>query len=251
MNEIKDYELFAKSNGVNPLVLHDYRRSQGYINPTIIEERTRNITAMDVFSKLLMDNIIFLGDAFNDEMANVIVSQLLWLQATKPMEEIKMYINSPGGWVSSGLAIKDTMDFVKNDISTVCVGQAASMGAFILTNGSPVNHNPPRPFLEPALAQPKTQQQIARHMKAAAKAALEGDTGGAMDQMHMAGQAGEDAVKDYMASGAFAPNSGFTINGGWMRNRVSGKPFHADPKGSSKPLIDTSNLQGSITHVVE
>lgn len=136
MNEIKDYELFAKSNGVNPLVLNDYRRSQGYINPTIIEERSRNITAMDVFSKLLMDNIIFLGDAFNDEMANVIVSQLLWLQATKPNEEIKMYINSPGGWVSSGLAIKDTMDFVKNDISTVCVGMAASMGAFILANGT-------------------------------------------------------------------------------------------------------------------
>ena len=136
MNEIKDYELFAKSNGVNPLVLHDYRRSQGYINPTIIEERTRNITAMDVFSKLLMDNIIFLGDAFNDEMANVIVSQLLWLQATKPNEEIKMYINSPGGVVSSGLAIKDTMDFIKNDVSTVCVGMAASMGAFILANGT-------------------------------------------------------------------------------------------------------------------
>ena len=136
MNEIKDYELFAKSNGVNPLVLHDYRRSQDYINPTIIEERTRNITAMDVFSKLLMDNIIFLGDAFNDEMANVIVSQLLWLQATKPNEEVKMYINSPGGWVSSGLAIKDTMDFIKNDVSTVCVGQAASMGAFILANGT-------------------------------------------------------------------------------------------------------------------
>lgn len=136
MNEIKDYELFARSNGVSSLVLDDYRRSQGYINPTIIEERTRNITAMDVFSKLLMDNIIFLGDAFNDEMANVIVSQLLWLQATKPMEEIKMYINSPGGVVTSGLAIKDTMDFIKNDVSTVCVGMAASMGAFILANGT-------------------------------------------------------------------------------------------------------------------
>lgn len=123
--------------------------------------------------------------------------------------------------------------------------------AFILTNGSPVNHNPPRPFLEPGLAQPKVQQQIARHMKAAAKAALEGDTSGAMAQMHMAGQAGEDGVKDYMASGSFAANSGFTINGGWMRNRVSGKPFHADPKGSSMPLIDTGNLQGSVTHVVE
>ena len=136
MDLIKDYDLFARSNGVSPLTLDGYRRSQGYINPTIIEERSRNITAMDVFSKLLMDNIIFLGDAFNDEMANVIVSQLLWLQATKPGEEIKMYINSPGGWVSSGLAIKDTMDFVKNDISTVCVGTAASMGAFILANGT-------------------------------------------------------------------------------------------------------------------
>lgn len=136
MDLIKDYELFAKSNGVNPLVLDDYRRSQGYINPTIIEERTRNITAMDVFSKLLMDNIIFLGDTFNDEMANVIVSQLLWLQATKPTEEIKMYINSPGGWVSSGLAIKDTMDIIVNDVSTTCVGMAASMGAFILANGT-------------------------------------------------------------------------------------------------------------------
>lgn len=136
MNLIKDYDLFARSNGVSSLVLDDYRRSQGYINPTIIEERSRNITAMDVFSKLLMDNIIFLGDSFNDDMANVIVSQLLWLQATKPGEEIKMYINSPGGWVSSGLAIKDTMDFVQNDISTVCVGMAASMGAFILANGA-------------------------------------------------------------------------------------------------------------------
>jgi ATP-dependent Clp protease protease subunit len=138
MELIKDFNSFAKSNGVSPLVLDDYRRSQGYINPTIIEDRpsSRNLVVMDVFSKLLLDNIIFLGDAFNDDMANVIVSQLLWLQATKPGEEIKMYINSPGGWVSSGLAIKDTMDFVQNDISTVCVGQAASMGAFILANGT-------------------------------------------------------------------------------------------------------------------
>ena len=136
MDLIKDYELFARSNGVSGLYLDDYRRSQGYINPTIIEERTRNITAMDVFSKLLMDNIIFLGDSFDDQMANVIVSQLLWLKAVKPNEEIKMYINSPGGWVSSGLAIKDTMDLVDNEISTVCVGLAASMGAFVLSNGT-------------------------------------------------------------------------------------------------------------------
>ena len=138
MNETKDFELFARDRGVSPLYLDSYRKhgAQNYINPTIIEERTRNITAMDVFSKLLMDNIIFLGDEFNDTMANVIVSQLLWLQATKPGEDIKMYINSPGGQVSSALAIKDTMDFVKNDVSTVCVGMAASAGAVILSNGS-------------------------------------------------------------------------------------------------------------------
>lgn len=123
--------------------------------------------------------------------------------------------------------------------------------AFILTNGSPVNRNPPRPFLEPALEQPSEQEKITRHMKACAKAALDGDLGSARNQLDMAGQAGEDAVKDYMDSGSFAPNSGFTIEGGWMRNRVSGKPFYAEPKGSSKPLIDTGNLQGSITHVIE
>ena len=138
MDLIKDFDMFAKSNGVSPLVLDSYRRAQGYINPTVVEERpsSRNLVAMDVFSKLLLDNIIFIGDTFDDDMANVIVSQLLWLQSIKPNEEIKIYINSPGGWVSSGLAIKDTMDFVKNDISTVCVGRAASMGAFILANGT-------------------------------------------------------------------------------------------------------------------
>ena len=123
--------------------------------------------------------------------------------------------------------------------------------AFILTNGSPVNHNPPRPFLEPALADEKVRQIIGRHMKAAVVAVLKGDEGAARAELEKAGQAGEDGVKDYMASGSFAPNSPFTISGGWMRNRVSGKPFHADPKGSSKPLIDTGNLQGSITHVVK
>lgn len=123
--------------------------------------------------------------------------------------------------------------------------------AYILTNGSPVNHNPPRPFLEPGLNQPDVQQKVIRHMKRSAAAAIDNDFGGAMDQLDMAGQAGEDGVKDYMASGAFAPNAPFTIEGGWMRNRVSGKPFHADPKGSSKPLIDTGDLQEAITHVLE
>ena len=123
--------------------------------------------------------------------------------------------------------------------------------AFILTNGSPINRNPPRPFLEPGINQPDVQEKIVRHMKAAAKAACEGDTSGAMAQLDMAGQAGEDGVKDYMISGSFPSNAPITIEGGWMRNRVSGKPVHVKGKGSSKPLIDTGNLQEAITHIIE
>ena len=123
--------------------------------------------------------------------------------------------------------------------------------AFILTNGSPVNHNPPRPFLEPGINQPDVKEKIVRHMKASAKAACEGDNGGAMDQLDLAGQAGENGVKDYMTTGNFPGNAPITINGGWMRNRVSGKPVHVKGKGSSKPLIDTGNLRASITHIIE
>lgn len=123
--------------------------------------------------------------------------------------------------------------------------------AFILTNGSPVNRIPARPFLEPGINQPDVKEKIIRHMKAAAKAACEGDQSAAMAQLDLAGQAGEDGVKDYMINGSFPGNAPITMNGGWMRNRVSGKPVYIKGKGSSKPLIDTGNLQGSITHVIE
>lgn len=127
--------------------------------------------------------------------------------------------------------------------------------AFILTNGSPVNRNPPRPFLEPALEKPENQEKIARHMKRAAAAAIEGNFGGAEAQLDMAGQAGEDAVKEYMESGAFAPNAPITVSGGWMKNprraKSPEKAFYVKGKGSSKPLIDTGDLHDAITHIVE
>ena len=137
MNEIKDFELFARSNGVSPLVLNDYRRSQGYINPTIIEERTLNVAQMDVFSRLMMDRIIFLGTPINDDVANIIMAQLLFLSSTDPNKDISLYINTPGGSVSSGLAIYDTMQLVQPDVATICTGMAASMGSVLLCAGTP------------------------------------------------------------------------------------------------------------------
>ena len=127
--------------------------------------------------------------------------------------------------------------------------------AFLLTNGSPVNRNPPRPFLQPALQKPESQEKIAREMKKAAAAAVNGNFGGAHAQLGMAGQAGEDAVKEYMESGAFAPNAPITVSGGWMKNprraKSPEKAFYVKGKGSSKPLIDTGDLHDSITHIVE
>lgn len=123
--------------------------------------------------------------------------------------------------------------------------------AFIHTYGSPRLRIPARPFLLPAIEQAKTREQIERHMKASCEAAVAGDIGAATAELEKAGQAGENAAKDYIQSGNLAPNSGFTLSGGWMRNRISGKPFHAGPKGSSTPLIDTGSLRSSITHVME
>ena len=134
---LNDFEKFARSRGVSPLYLNDYanKGNVNYNNPTIIEERSRNITAMDVFSKLLMNNIVFVGDAVEDQMANVICSQLLWLDSQSD-SDIMVYVNSPGGHVTSGLAIVDTLNFVRNKITTTCIGMAASMGAVILSSGT-------------------------------------------------------------------------------------------------------------------
>ena len=107
-----------------------------YISPTITEERKLNVAQMDVFSRLFMDRILFLGTEINDEVANIMNSQLLFLKMENPNKPVNLYINSPGGSVSAGLAIYDTMQYIKCDVSTICMGLAASMGAFLLSSGA-------------------------------------------------------------------------------------------------------------------
>ncbi len=104
--------------------------------PIVIEQSSRGERAYDIYSRLLKDRIIFLGSAINDEIANLIIAQLLFLESEDPDKDINFYINSPGGIVTAGLAVYDTMQYIKPDISTVCIGQAASMGALLLTAGS-------------------------------------------------------------------------------------------------------------------
>ena len=105
--------------------------------PTVIEQSSRGERACHIYSRLLKDRIIFLGEEVTDVSANLIVSQLLFLESEDPGKDIQMYINSPGGSVSAGMAIYDTMQFIKCDVSTICMGMAASMGAFLLAGGTP------------------------------------------------------------------------------------------------------------------
>jgi len=105
--------------------------------PFIVEQNGRSERAYDIYSRLLKDNIIFIGSEIDDDVANSVIAQLLYLEAENPEKEISLYINSPGGSITSGLAIYDTMQFIRSDISTICVGQAASMAAVLLAAGSP------------------------------------------------------------------------------------------------------------------
>ena len=132
-----EFEQYATlGRGINPLTLRDYQAAVGaYINPTIIEERPLNVASMDVFSRLMMDRIIFLGVGINDDVANIILAQLLFLSSVDAAKDISLYINTPGGQVSSGLAIYDTMQLVQPDVATICTGMAASMGAVLLCAG--------------------------------------------------------------------------------------------------------------------
>lgn len=132
-----DFAGFARSErGVSTMTLWDYQSAvNAYINPTVIEERRMNVAQMDVFSRLMMDRIIFLGVAIDDDVANIITAQLLFLEPLDPSADISLYINSPGGKVSSGLAIYDTMQLVKPAVSTICIGMAASMGSVLLCAG--------------------------------------------------------------------------------------------------------------------
>ncbi|HBO30934.1 MAG TPA: ATP-dependent Clp endopeptidase proteolytic subunit ClpP [Leeuwenhoekiella sp.] len=139
MNYADEFKKYAiKDQGVNSMY-YDKIMSSMYpvgLTPNIIEERQMNAVAMDVFSRLMMDRIIFLGTGINDQVANIVQAQLLFLESTDASKDIQIYINSPGGSVYAGLGIYDTMQFIKPDVATICTGMAASMGAVLLCAGA-------------------------------------------------------------------------------------------------------------------
>jgi len=138
--EIKDdFKKYTNKHlGIPSLKLDQYTSIyNNYISPTIIEERQLNVASMDVFSRLMMDRIIFLGLPIDDYVANIIQAQLLYLDSTEPGKDIQIYFNTPGGSVHAGLGIYDTMQYISCDVATICTGMAASMGAVLLTAGSP------------------------------------------------------------------------------------------------------------------
>ncbi len=135
MNDFRKYA--TKHIGIDGMVLDDVIKYQNqYLNPYILEERKLNVTQMDVFSRLMMDRIIFLGTQIDDYTANTLQAQLLYLDSVEPDKDISIYINSPGGSVTAGLGIYDTMQFITSDVSTMCTGMAASMGAVLLVAGA-------------------------------------------------------------------------------------------------------------------
>jgi ATP-dependent Clp protease protease subunit len=136
--ERNDFKKFATGHlGMNSMVLDDVIKAQSqYLNPYILEERQLNVTQMDVFSRLMMDRIIFLGTQIDDYTANTLQAQLLYLDSVDSGKDISIYINSPGGSVYAGLGIYDTMQFIQSDVATICTGMAASMAAVLLVAGA-------------------------------------------------------------------------------------------------------------------
>jgi len=138
MDYVKEFEKFAiKDQGINSMYYNKILSSMYPVGltPNIIEERQMNIAIFDVFSRLMMDRIIFMGTAINDQVANIIQAQLLFLESTDASKDIQIYINSPGGGVYAGLGIYDTMQLIKPDVATICTGMAASMAAVLLCAG--------------------------------------------------------------------------------------------------------------------
>ncbi len=133
-----EFEKYAVGHcGLSSNTIDSYTKfTSGYINPTIIEERRLNVASMDVFSRLMMDRIIFLGCEINDDVANIIQAQLLFLDSSDVKSDVSLYINSPGGSVYSGFGIYDTMQIINCDVQTICTGMAASMASVILTAGT-------------------------------------------------------------------------------------------------------------------
>ncbi|MCK5782388.1 MAG: ATP-dependent Clp endopeptidase proteolytic subunit ClpP [Flavobacteriales bacterium] len=139
MNIGEEFKKYAtKHLGISSMTMHQFQSvHNSYISPTIIEERQMNVASMDVFSRLMMDRIIFLGTGIDDHVSNIIQGQLLFLESVDASKDIQIYLNSPGGSVYAGLGIYDTMQLVKPDVATICTGMAASMGAVLLTAGAP------------------------------------------------------------------------------------------------------------------
>lgn len=133
-----EFERFASMDrGVSPMTIARYGAAMDrYINPTVIEERKLNVSQIDVFSRLMMDRIIWLGSEIDDDVANIVQAQLLFLQSVDPKADISLYLNTPGGSVSAGLGILDTMEFIEPDVATICTGMAASMGSVLLCSGA-------------------------------------------------------------------------------------------------------------------
>lgn len=135
MNDFRKYA--TKHLGMDGMALDDVIKSQAqYLNPYILEERQLNVTQMDVFSRLMMDRIIFLGTEIDDYTANTLQAQLLYLDSADSGKDISIYINSPGGSVSAGLGIYDTMQFISSNVATICTGMAASMASVLLVSGT-------------------------------------------------------------------------------------------------------------------
>ncbi len=180
--------------------------------PMVIEQSSRGERAYDIYSRLLKDRIIFLGTAMNDEVANLIIAQLLFLESEDPDKDINFYVNSPGGLVTAGLAVYDTMQYIKPDITTVCIGQAASMGAVLLTAGTAgkryslpnariLIHQPMGGFQGQASDIAIQAKEILR-MKDTLNQILVNHTGKSMEQVQ------NDTDRDYFMSGLEAKNYG-------------------------------------------
>ncbi len=137
MNDGKEFNKYARKHlGISSLNLNRFDSIfTGSLTPYIIEERQLNVASMDVFSRLMMDRIIFLGTAIDDYIANIVQAQLLFLESADPKKDIQIYFNTPGGSVHAGLGIYDTMQYISSEIATICTGMAASMGAVLLTAG--------------------------------------------------------------------------------------------------------------------
>jgi ATP-dependent Clp protease, protease subunit len=180
--------------------------------PMVIDQSSRGERAYDIYSRLLKDRIIFLGTAINDEISNLLIAQLLFLESEDPDKDINLYINSPGGSVTAGMAVYDTMQYIKPDITTICIGQAASMGALLLTAGTAKKryslpnsrimiHQPMGGFQGQASDIAIQAKEVLR-MKDALNRILEVHTGKSLDQIQV------DTDRDYFMTGLEAKEYG-------------------------------------------